>query len=125
MARGEAPGAVGVEVLAVEEARGSGCGHARSCRARSAGPPIEHEAAVAIAAFDEAGCRVDAQIDARMAERGGNLARAVARDRCASDVDDFGRRNVGLHARQGSMAGGEVQSRRLSLSPRLPMPQPR
>ena len=41
-------------------------------RWRVRGPALEHEAAVAIAAFDEAGLGLDAQEDARMAERGGN-----------------------------------------------------
>jgi len=50
----------------------------------------EDEAAVAIAAVDEAGL-VDLEEHPRMAERGGDLAGAVTGDAAAFDTDGFGR----------------------------------
>ena len=56
------------------------------------GAALKHEAAVAIAAFDEAGLVVDHIIDARMTQRGIDLAGAVAIDAVMLGSKNFGRR---------------------------------
>ena len=58
-------------------------------------PAFEHEAAVAIAALDEADFIVDLVIDARMAERRIDLAGAVAMDPVMLGPDKFGWRLLG------------------------------
>ena len=58
-------------------------------------PALEDEAAVAIAAFDEACFVVDLVIDAGMAERGGDGAGPVALDRGGGVTKKLGWRWLG------------------------------
>ena len=79
---------VGVErPVAVESGAGRGSRQIR----RAA---LEHEAAVAITALDEAGVGLDPQEDPRMAERRRDLARAVAGDLDRFDANGFGGRDL-------------------------------
>ena len=99
MLRRKPPGAVGIEG-AVEEPARIGRGHAGLAVRRS---PLKDEAAVAIAALDEARVLVDPEIDARMAERRRDFARTVAGDLQGRDADHFGRWDLGCHAWQLAM----------------------
>ena len=74
----------------------------------------QDEALVAIAAIDIA-LLVDLQADARMAERGRDVARAVAGDAGAVGIGDFGREGIGaamarcLSEGQSASLGGKVR----------------
>ncbi len=80
--------------------RGTGADRERSCRLAVRRSAIKNEAAVAIAAFDEAELLVDAEVDARMAERRERFRPSRHRRPATWNADDFGRRNFGCHVRQ-------------------------
>src|SRR5689334_1065318 len=91
--------------------RGTYADRERSCGLLVRRSPLKDKAPVAIAAFDEAGIRFDPEIDARMAERGRNLARTIARDLHGLYSDDFGRRDLRRHMRH--LGGAPLAYKRL------------
>ena len=91
---------------AVSLRRGRGCdretggGPRRSCGPAVRGSPFKHEAAVAIAAFDEPDLAIDAQVNPGVAERGRDFARTIAGDLPRGNADHFGRRDFRCHVPQ-------------------------
>src|SRR6185437_5844410 len=84
--------------------RGNGGGRRSSCGLAVRRSPLKDETTVAIAALDEAGVRLDPQIDPRMAERWRHFARAVAGDLDGFHPNDFRRRDLRYHVRQVATA---------------------
>ena len=94
MPRGERGRLGGIE-RAIEKVARVGC---HEPGAMVGGSAFKHEAAVAIAAVDEADLVVDLIIDARMAERGIDLAGAVASDAMMLGANNFRGRLHGPYA---------------------------
>src|SRR6185437_14979894 len=94
--------------------RGNGGGRRSSCGLAVRRSPLKDETAIAIAALDEAGVRLDPQIDPRMAERRRHFARAVAGDLDGFHPNDFRRRDLRYHVRQVATAPPPFKSLRFA-----------